>query len=167
VTFTAFKTSGDEVPASYIQALITEVRGVSARKVLDETVNNSSTLQDDNELFVALTANNTYVFSLTLSYISGTTPDFKFKFNIPAGASMAYGVMGLDTAGGFTTAGNLNSGNTPSIGGSAGDAMAICKGTVIVSSTAGNLSLQWAQNVANVSDTIVRAGSILEARLQI
>ncbi len=150
------------------EARITAIEALSTvNKIFDETVNNNNTLQDDNELFVGLAANTTYVFWLTLFYFSGTTPDFKFKLNIPAGATMSYGVMGFDTTGAYTNAGNLNSGNTPSIGGVGGDAFAICRGSIIVGATAGNLQLQWAQNNANASDTIVRAGSVLETRIQL
>ena len=59
MAFTTFRTSGDEVPASYETALITEVRPIVAFKSADQT-SASITIASDTELFAALAASTTY-----------------------------------------------------------------------------------------------------------
>jgi hypothetical protein len=48
------------------------------------------------------------------------------------------------------------------LAGTAADLVMDAWGLVIMGGTAGTLQTQWAQNTANVSDTIVKAGSFLE-----
>ena len=57
-------------------------------KSADETVNASSTLQDDDELTFAIAANEVWEFSCVLAYVSNTTADIKFQFSLPSGATM-------------------------------------------------------------------------------
>lgn len=163
MALTAFKASGDEVPASYIQSLITEVRDVSALKLSDQTVNNSTTFVNDNDLFCALAASASYAYELHLTQNSNGTANFKLNFTLPAGATMvrsnywnATGAGGQHGSFTGTTVGGLT--------GAAGDAALDMWGYLTTSTTTGNLQLQWAQSTANVSDTIVRSGSFLVVR---
>jgi len=56
-------------------------------KTVDETVNNSSTVQDDDDLFVALTASKTYGFLLNGLYRANTTADMDITLTVPSGAT--------------------------------------------------------------------------------
>lgn len=142
---------------------IRELRPLFARKTSDETVNNSTTLQNDNSLLVSVVADAIYEFRLRLTVNSGTTPDFKMGWTFPTGLTMTYDLFEGETLG---TATNVVQGPTiqtdvPLINTTGADQPWIAEGLVIVDSTAGTLQLQWAQNTANASDTIVRAGSYL------
>lgn len=130
-----------------------------ARKTADETVNNSATLQNDNHLFLSVAASTTYELTGLLVYTSGATPDFKFGWTFPSGLTMRYTV--LATVGGtFGTYGQVQTA-VPAIDGAGSELTVPIMGIVIVSSTAGTLQLQWAQNTANASDTKLHTNSYI------
>lgn len=133
---------------------------VYARKTANETVNNSAVLQNDDELSWAVVASGVYRLELHLIYDTGTTPDLKIGWTFPAGLTMVWGGIYADTAGAVAlVSGNIQT-TAQSIGGAGAAAIrgAHFWGIVTVS-TAGTLQLQWAQDTANATDTIVRAGS--------
>lgn len=144
---------------------ITEIRPLFARKTSDETVNNSTTLQDDNELFVSVAANQVYKLHLMVGYSSGTTPDFKINFSLPSGATMPRSSFITGGTGAAVQHGTFTGASVVGIDGQGSDASLQIWGTVVMGSTAGTVTLQWAQNTLNASDTIVRSGSTLELRL--
>lgn len=131
-----------------------------AYKAVDETVNNNATLQDDDALFVPVLASATYEMRCHVFYNSGATPDIKFGWTGPSGADLRW--MSIDAFN--TTWLKKPIGGTVSIGTTGVDEGALFVGTLITSTTAGILQLQWAQNGANASDTKVLAGSSLVLR---
>lgn len=142
------------------------VEGV-VRKASDETVNNSSSLQNDDELFIPLDANSTYIFDGLITYTSGTTADFQMDFTAPAGATgRRWLINGASTITACsTTAMNFNGGaidaSATGIGATGGTCDVPIKGTVTTTGTSGTFQVQWAQNTADASDTTVKAGSYL------
>jgi len=126
-------------------------------KVADQIVNNSDTLVDDDELLFAANANRTYSFLLLILFASGTTPDWKIGWSVPAGASMEWGLMGGSAANSLTEAQTDNQN-----GNGAGTEREVAySGRVVLAGTAGDVIMQWAQNVANASDTTTFLGSLL------
>ena len=137
------------------------------RKTADETVNNSTTLQNDDHLVFPLFSNGVYDFECRLiTSATSTTPDFQAQFSVPSGATMNWGsdMFGHTTAANqvyywaptittatpnvlFTQTGN------PFWGSNNGTTGSIFSGQIYTSSTAGNVTLQWAQGVANASDS--------------
>ena len=136
---------------------------IVVRKTSDETVNNSTTLQNDDHLVIAVGANEVWYFEALLLYNSGTTPDIKFAFTVPSGASLSWSLVNKgDTSGGDAALQlSQTSGAALIVLGTAGIHVCLVKGIVRMSSTAGNLQLQWAQQVANASDTKVLTDSWL------
>jgi len=129
-------------------------------KKADEIVNNSATLQDDDELFVALPANKIYLFALFLYGRGNTSADMKQAFTIPSGA------VGDRLDGNWTSQGpfdNVVNITTTNVLGTSNttDGQIALYGRVVMAGTAGNLQMQWAQNVATVGDTTVLKGSTL------
>lgn len=128
------------------------------RKTADGTaVNNSTVLVNDSVLLAALAANEVVSFRLVLFYSSNGTAHIKFAFTVPAGATLIWNdaVPGnnLDVEVSGTAAQYSGSG--------ALRLSALLMGTVVNGANAGNLQLQMAQAVANVSDTKVLANSHL------
>lgn len=132
------------------------------RKTSDETVNNSSTLQDDDELLASLAANETVSFQCIIHYISGTTPDFKLAFTVPTSATLRWGLAGSKFVSGSSSASNTisSSGGDETVDGTAGNNSLLPSGVVVNSTNAGDLTLQWAQATANASDTKVLTNSV-------
>lgn len=152
VTFTA-----DMVPtATQLDSLVP----IYARKTADETVNNSATLQNDDHLSWAVAASCVYELEVHVAYSSGTTPDAKIAWTYPTGLTMVVtGIIGYDAAGTLVSNGNFAETTVLQLGGTGADAHYSIWAIVTVSSTAGTLQLQWAQNTANASNTVFRAGS--------
>ena len=126
------------------------------RKTATESVNNSATLQDDDDLVSAsLPASTTWIFELVMRIISTTaTPDGKFDVVLPAGATWYIGananLAADETVQQITSA----SGDAAkSFGVSSLDRLIILKGWVKISTTAGTCQFRWAQTTATVEST--------------
>ena len=131
------------------------------RKTADEVVNASSTLQNDDVLLYALAANEVVTFVAALHVTSGTTPDIKFAFTVPAAATLRWGLSGPDMSASQSSNGTSGSAiAAPCAGVSLPNIMWIA-GVVVNGANAGNLQLQWAQNTSDASDTTVLANSWL------
>jgi hypothetical protein len=135
------------------------LRGVTKWKTADETVNNVAVAQADDNLFWAVAANSTYRFTVDLVYNSNATADIRVGWTAPAGATMSWTAMGLDSGLGFLSTGGQAIGAVLGFGGDATDRLVKLSGIFTTVATAGTLTLVWAQLVANVSNTIVRIGS--------
>jgi hypothetical protein len=131
-------------------------------------VNNSITLVDDAELFGAMDINATYVFRTFLIYDSpSSSTDLKLAFTVPAGASLIWVPNTLaasaTTRTDSTDRKEIVGSGTSNLSGTIANAPVIISphGVVLTGGTPGNLRLQWAQGVATVEDTVVRANSYL------
>lgn len=147
---------------------------VHAVKSADETINNSSVLQDDDHLFATVLANTTYWVELNMRASGGTTEDLKFRFTRPADASFWWGVDSSETdcapIGGFqVTAKRImgitdNSFDSEVIPGMANGTITMIRtcGILVTSSTGGTFRLRWSQNTAGSgTSTILKQSSSL------
>jgi len=140
------------------------------RKTADEAVNNSATLQNDDHLLFAIAANEVWEANFVLDILGGATAttDIKFAMTIPTGCTMVWGGV-FSRAGGTTT---LELGLCQTTSG----AQLFCDlefaserrimklwGIFVNGATAGNVQLQWAQRVAVVEDTTIKANSCIIA----
>lgn len=158
MAFTTLPSAGAKLRAAVLSALISETRVVSARKSSDETINNTSGYQDDDELFVPVEANATYVGWLHFNYLSQAAAAFKYQFTTPAGSNLPFwSFIGSSP---FTYGGSAG-GGVVGLAGTGANLPCDAWGLIIIGGTAGTMRMQWAQNVANASNTIVRAGSYL------
>ncbi len=137
-----------------------------AYKSANEIVNNSAVLQDDNHLIMAVAANEVWEFAINLWYDSGTTPDLKVGFTIPSGATLRWTSMGDNASAGAITGGDAIDGSATQAFFGAGLAdfrHGLIVGVILNGATPGNLTMQWAQNTQNASDTTIYSGSSLVA----
>lgn len=155
--------AGEEPTPEDLNGLI-----LSARKTTTEGVTSSTTLQNDDELFVAAEVSAVYRVELFLLSDHGTAGKIKIGWTVPTGASLSWAVLGPATTEATNTAvASLNmqtrtTSEVASLGGSTSTGvLTLAFGTLIVGSTAGNLQLQWAQNATSVTATNVRSGSHL------
>jgi|SRR6185437_10250034 len=152
--------AGSRILASDIQALQVPY----ARKTSDQSVTSSTTLVNDTQLVVAVSASNAYKFDLVLLYkgAAAGTGDLKFAWSVPAGATVVSHLLFADT--GLVARLNYQTATTsPPMGtNGTGNPLSLrCTGTIVVSSTPGSLQLQWAQNTSNATATTVLTGSSL------
>lgn len=131
---------------------------VTAVKTADETVNNSTTLQDDDHLAVSLEASSTYAVDAFLDIDASATAvgvTFKAGLSVPSGATVSWGILANSNSAG-------NGESLDEVGGAGGQrSHGGLRGYVITSDTAGDLQLQWAQEVAEASDLTLKSGSWL------
>ena len=131
-------------------------------KEADETVNNSTTLQNDNELLFAVAANEVVQFEGVLMVSTDPAADFKLTFTGPAGAVGSFAAIYGDTLTGNADASSAALGSAAALVSGNDGSVVRFWGGIHNGGTAGNLTLQWAQNTANVSDSKVLAGSYLK-----
>lgn len=150
--------AGDEPTASQLN----DAYPLFVRKTADETLSSTATVQNDDELLMAVPASTTYHFKLWLIINSGTTPDFKFGWSVPAGTTMSWSVQeGAPATLAAALQGPFTAASVPPINGVAADQIVIAEGLVIVSTTPGTMRLQWAQNTSTASNTSVKTNSWL------
>jgi hypothetical protein len=159
VALTTIPAAGAKLRGATLSDLITEVRAVSAYKSANESVSSATTgntYQNDDELFVSVVANATYRAHLHIVFSSGTTPDFKVTGTVPTGATASAWSW---LAAGANSDAALTTGIV--VAGTGSNEPVDGWGTVITSSTAGTVQIQWAQSVSDAGSTTVVAGSFL------
>ena len=136
-------------------------------KATDQTRGSTTTLANDSALIVALKA-GTYQFDGTVVFSNdtgGTTPGLKHKLNYTGTYSVGAGVISYGENGTTTTAGSYPNSTdadifAPTFTSTARNYMTQFSG-VLVTSTDGNFSFQWAQNISSTTVTRVKAGSVI------
>jgi len=130
-------------------------------KPSDETVNNSTTLQDDDDFTFSAAANTNYSFEMTLFGQSPGGAAFEYNFDLPAGAT-----YDANTNGGVSAAPASVSEATNGVWNWTGgvDKVGRMVGVIKIGATAGTVTFQWAQDAAVADDTTVYAGSSFHFR---
>jgi len=137
-----------------------------ARRTTSQIVNNSTTLVDDNQLQIDLANNETVYFEASIRYSGNATADIKIAFVGPTGTTIRwdnFGSMyvGLGDAVAVSSA-EISEGGTRVFGAAAGVRTISIRGYAQVGSTSGPLKMQFAQNVADASNTTVFFNSVLK-----
>lgn len=142
------------------------------RKIADETVTSSTTLQNDDHLFLPVAANAIYLVEVVL--MSLDTGDFvgdiATAFTYPTGTTAH--VTGIGPHNTDLSAGSNSNTEWIARQGQTGTASTatpygvgtiatglILRAQIATGGTAGTLNLQWAQNVSNATGTTVKTGS--------
>ena len=139
------------------------MRDRAAYKAANESVASSTTLQNDDNLKFSVAANDIWTFELFLIVSGDAAGDIKIAFTAPTGATINWGAIGQTIADAFSDAVVSGSGTTASFGVGAASRTILIRGTVVVSTTAGTIQLQWAQDTSSVTATVVATGSHITA----
>lgn len=127
-------------------------------KPSDETVNNTTVLQADDHLTVALAANTSYRIECLLRAKSASgSPGLDFNFSFPSGAVFYHPLADEDASSPSAT--------TTGVAGTT-VAANITFHAITTGSTAGNLTVNWAQTTATATNTSVLKGSYLMVTAQ-
>lgn len=134
--------------------------GLMVRKTTDESVVSTTTMQDDNELALPVSAGQTINFDFLLFVTGNNTGGFMPQITAPAGATLLVADQGNRATGDSLMAQNFATGGTIGGLGMNGTTTVVrVFGVVIAGSTAGVIQLRWAQAVSNATPTVVKAGS--------
>jgi hypothetical protein len=127
-----------------------------AYKASTETVASSTTLQNDDDIVIAVAANSVYHFELDMTWFADASPDIKYGWSVPSGATMQW--SNGSAVGGATT---LTEASVKTENG--GTKLTRIRGEITTVGTAGNLQFQWAQNSSHATGTQVKAGTNIVA----
>lgn len=133
--------------------------GIWSLKTSTESVTSSTTLQNDDQLVLPVSASAKYAFEGILYYDGAVGGGLKTAFTVPASATLRWAGSGSDI-----TAAPVASYSTVVATASAGVISYSCigagttqavhiKGTTVISTTSGNLQLQWAQSASSATAT--------------
>ncbi|GAI60753.1 unnamed protein product [marine sediment metagenome] len=148
---------------------------IIVRKTADKTLNNVDTLENDNHLLMAIGANEVWQIDIFILCYGNATPDIQFGMSYPVGCLISWGLVGagfklVDKTWGYQELSDnkfLNRAADTIAGGlySLADSPTGYRLSLIVinGANAGNINLQWAQNIATVADTTVVENSCLIA----
>lgn len=154
--------------ASVLNANIADSRIILANpyvyKAADQSRTSTTTLASDSSLTLPVSASTAYSFDCQVAFTSASATDFKWSWASPAGAVMLYQAM--HNEGGTT---GLNSSaliyGAATVGFATGPGLVNPQGIwmhgSLRTSSAGWLTLQWAQNTSGAGATTVKSGSYL------
>lgn len=125
-------------------------------KAADQIVNNSVVLVNDLHLVFSADKNRDYGFILLMDLLSAGAADFRLDFDVPAGSDGHY--VGL--SGGARLSESVGTPLTFST--TAARQAVVLNGVINIGATSGDVTFQWAQQVADVSDTTLYKGSWLQ-----
>lgn len=138
-------------------------------KTSNESVTSSTTVQNDDQLFLQVEANTNYWFMGLFIYTGDAAGDFQVKFSSPSGSTLKWLSDALGA--GATTTSDIVSrtmqgtSSGPAFGCITGsDAIGIPKGLLQVGSSGGTFRLTWAQSVSSGTATTLKTGSMLMIR---
>ena len=137
----------------YGSEISTKTDNILVYKDSTENVYNSATAQADNELTTPLATSTSYAFTLFLNVNGSATAGLRLNIQGPTGSTVSF--MKKD-------GGGIISGSTDTLIDLSGTQSGyIIHGSVITSTTAGNLLVSWAQWSAETNFLYVYAGSWL------
>jgi mannose/fructose/N-acetylgalactosamine-specific phosphotransferase system component IID len=146
-------------------ALLDQIIPLQVIKPADQSLTSNTTLQNDTDLTLPVVAGATYIFICYLDFEGGASgsSDLKLQWSVPSGAALRYACPHIN-AGGSNVLQNTNTATTNvtlQTNGAATLLGVMMTGTLVMSSTPGNITLQWAQNTSSGTATIVHAQSML------
>lgn len=142
----------------------------SKYKSADETVNNSTTLQNDDHLAFSIAANEVWAFRAFLYFtVASGDPGAKWTFTVPASCTGWYLLNGpaanVDGAIVADQAGPVAIATTRTYGVTGLTSFLVAfDGVIVNGANAGTVQFQWAQNSAVASDLKLKLGSYLDLK---
>ncbi len=129
-------------------------------KAADQQVTSSETQVNDNTLFITCKANKIYLMRLLIFQNSQATPDMDINLTLPSGATA---IWNTGVALGKTGSTMADVTTEVMLAGTGGSKTHLFYIQVVMSSTAGNVQLQFAQDTSDAGATIMKRGSSLTA----
>ncbi len=153
----------------YITPLKLATTFLRAAKSINEVLDTSTTLQDDDDLFLEMEANTFYEFELYCHWSQSTfAMGLKYEFTGPAGSTGDWQLTQIDELGANVFDAFFDTGGFPSAFSLTGSTTAtvtqgmFLRGSIQCAGTPGTLQFRWAQVISNANDLIVRGGSYLK-----
>lgn len=136
------------------------------RKTADQSVTSSTAFQADAALLVNIPANESWLLEWKLLIVAGTTGDFKAQWTFPTGGEISIRAV-TENAAGTLVINRIQTGTSPagqiSSNGATGTVPHIVEVSMFYKNagTAGNVTLEWAQNTSDATSTTMKVNSTL------
>lgn len=127
---------------------------VRLSKAANETVNNSTTLQNDDDILFSIGANEVWIFHMIFRGALKAASDLKMDWSLPSGASKAWQYTAWRSGVGWAD-GEQGTGQFAVLVSVNDNYIIRASGKLTNGATAGTAQFQWAQNTAAVEDTIL------------
>lgn len=133
---------------------------VQALKLSDETlVGPSTTLQNDDVLFVSAIATATYDLRFHLIQSTNAAAGFSLDVQLPSGSTWYPGWFTCGNAAANEQTGVMSTASISGVTGLGADGFVEVQSVIKIGSTSGVAQIRWAQTTGHASNAIVRAGS--------
>jgi hypothetical protein len=133
------------------------------RQQVVQTVTNSTTLVNSNYMTMSVKANTSYIFEALILYTADAGADFKFNIALPSGATQRIATWTNLTSGAALDSPIAHDAITTQpwpMGAVTGTVMSSRPtGVITIGVSAGSCTIQFAQNVATVSNCDLNSGS--------
>ncbi len=149
-------SAGNAARGDHTHGRGTHPLGPPAAKTADENKTSDTTLAIDADLQVSVSANRRMHFHLVLSLSVHATPDLKWAWTLPNGASGHQGFVAYRGANKYED----DIAAAAQVVAAVGDDVFIIEG-VLLTGDGGIFGLEWAQNASSVEDCIIKEGSAL------
>lgn len=146
-----------------IPGLPTQPQFLFARKTVDESVVNSSTLQDDDTLFLSLGAAETWIFEVYFTYTADNNGDLKILMDGPGTGFWSVHPHYSGTTQAIIPA-PFAIGASARLTGTGVLRVALIKGFIVMSGS-GFLRVRWAQFSSGTSPSVVNSSYIFAQRV--
>lgn len=149
--------------ATQAYAVTGQVGGtIFAIKTADESITNSSTLQNDDHLLFAVGAGQTWEVQGTVTVTENSNnKNFKFAFNAPGAATVKVSYIaykasssGIGGQGSDVQTANGTPSGSSTVGSGAGETLILDFRGIIETATAGTVNFQWAEQTAGGTLTV-------------
>ncbi len=155
-------TAGMALTSALLQSMLPQ-RGIKSSNLSRAS---TTSMTADPDLTVPVAANAKYDVDLTLAYngAATNTGDLKFQLAGPSGATFGGTIFGVgNPLGTFNLYVSLSTTQVVYGNGTGNPLGCIVSGTLFTSGTAGNLTVNWAQNTSNATATTLMTGCKLRA----
>jgi hypothetical protein len=157
--------AGQRLTAALLRSMLPQI----VRKTSDESRSATTTFADDTHLTFAAEANAVYVMDGWIKYFADPTPDIQMQFTTPTGTlgEWAWLMPGSGTGASGTTGYSIRtdtidvSGSRTGYGTSNSNHFTPVSGLFRIGTTAGSITLQWAQNTSSATATTLFTDSWL------
>ena len=152
-------TAGADLTATLFNSTVDNA-GVMAYQGADSTpVNNSTTLVASTYLTIPVVANGFYTYEDNILYDTSATANFQYLIVCPNFSTNGpISRVAISTAGTLTLNADTSL-STAAGGGGVGTVRAVRRSGLLSIGVVGNVSIQFAQNTANASNTLLKIGS--------
>lgn len=133
-------------------------------KAADQSITNDAAVADDQHLTIAVGANESWIFELSLFAIIRADSDLRITFTFPAGGTFATHWIGADELGALHVSATAN-GGPMHIEGLGPDPLIYPTVYAVLQNagTAGNVLVRWAQFTATGNTATLKKGTMLRA----